>query len=167
MSTVKEVVLAERLGLPRSQLKALRDNETLKSPAHWHLEHSHIVYTTAGVEALQEALKIGEPSPAPTAEDPAEATASHNEPVKEARRQWLSTHVLMAEETLTELIVTKVYPRNPRCLQARLDGDPHPHTVRVRDNRNFVPGMKLMAVKGPTSGVWNHRGRCPRRKGHW
>ena len=39
--------------------------------------------------------------------------------------------------------------------------------VRVKDNRNFIPGMVLKATPGEYIDVWDLKGRCPRYRGRW
>lgn len=60
-----------------------------------------------------------------------------------------------------ELVITKL-PLNPRLVMC---GEKR---VRVRDNKNFLIGMKLQARPPVTdSQVWVMLGRCPRWRGRY
>lgn len=69
-----------------------------------------------------------------------------------------------AGQEAQELIVKRVYP-NPRLLLA-IDPAGADVRVRVRNNQNFVPKMKISAVP-IGDGLYQMQGRCPRYKGRF
>lgn len=70
---------------------------------------------------------------------------------------------------VVELKVVKV-PRNPKMLLAgTLDGARKDLRVRVKNNKNFKPGMKLVGCTAVDAekGYYELKGKPPRRPGKW
>jgi len=63
-------------------------------------------------------------------------------------------------------LVTRMFA-NPHLIGAELPGN-RQILVRVHDNKNFRPGMKVKARPAKDSGApWVHEGRCPRWPGRY
>jgi hypothetical protein len=63
--------------------------------------------------------------------------------------------------------VVKIFAANPHYLHAvTSDEKAILLTVRVRDNRNFMPGMEMEVLKS-VGGVWDFVGHLPRSRGRW
>jgi hypothetical protein len=138
VDAVKEVELAERLGVSREVVRKIRMD--LQEGEHWRQEHRFVELTPAGVTAVKAALS--EPREAPPELSKVES------PV----------------DGVVELTVKRIYPRNPRVLEATYDGATV--IVRVRRNVNFTAGM-VIPCRPQSAGVWALARACPRFRGRW
>lgn len=153
--------LAEAYGLAPDALKQVR--HTLQRGAHWDLVKGLVCYNDAGRTALETALGIAsqknppaDPAPTPpTAQGPADSPPNTAAAPKKFAQP-------AAGEVRTLVAVAKV--RNRRILKAR-DQD-RVAWVRVKDSKNFRPGMQLQAafISGEQ---WELVGRCPRWNGKY
>jgi hypothetical protein len=180
--------LAKTYGLAPDRLKEVRNGQ-LQRGDHWDLVKGLVCFNDAGKAALERALGItaeknppGEAPPAsPPAADPAPAAAPDSapntapEPLGARRGMFVDWNLVervdgpdaskkfeapKAGEVRTLVAVAKV--RNRRILKAR-DQD-RVAWVRVKDSKNFRPGMQLQATF--LSGEhWELVGRCPRWNG--
>lgn len=142
--------VAAWLGVPRKRIAALR-RRALREGEHWIVHPQGIVYTVAGLQRLRDYLaSLGELTPSADGETKDEPPAPVGPPER------------------ATVIVAKLYP-NTRLMLARAPGStpekPLQVLVRVRDNRNFMPGMKVGVVHDPRNSSWQFVGRLPRRKG--
>jgi hypothetical protein len=158
-----EPMVARTVGLSRSQLKALRD-ENLTREVDWVLVNAVVTYSPAGLEKLLRAagLDAGDfawpgreamPAPALVAE---EGAALAGDPVA----------ATPAVPPLVELRVRNVCGNPILVFAATPEGEVV--KVRVRTNTNFLPGMPIRA-RAPQSpgGLWHHEGACPRFRGKY
>lgn len=136
---VREIELAERLGVSREVVRRVR--QELREGEHWVQEHRFVELTPDGVEAVREALRARKETP-PRME----------RPEGEAR-------------VIEELRVTRIFPRNPRILEAETAAGARVR-VRVRSNVNFILGMAI-PCREMKSGLWCLTRACPRFKGRW
>lgn len=70
------------------------------------------------------------------------------------------------------ILVVDVVPRiNRRLVMCRLIGEDgvvrELIAVRVRENKNYLPGMEIWDAYEESPGVWVHPGKGPRRRGVW
>ena len=67
------------------------------------------------------------------------------------------------------LIITSLRPpKNPHIIETKRPGDDQTLRVRVRDNKNFIPGMEIRARPDEQyPDVFVLAGRTPRYKGRW
>lgn len=145
--------VAEKLGLPRDTVAYVRSAILKKEEGHWELRGRDVVLSWAGLSALLAHVFV-ERDPDPTLDfTDCEVTAEK-------------------KDGLVELTVKRLFP-NRNLLQATLPGaggEPeHDVTVRVRDNVNFRPRMKLKARPDTTgrSAFYQLEGRCPRYPGRY
>lgn len=144
--------VAAWLGVPRKRIAALR-RRGLREGEHWIVHPQGMVYTVAGLQKLRDYLeRLGALTPPVKAQD--EANDEPPAPVGPPEKK--------------EVVVAKLYP-NTRLLLALAPGstpeNPVQVLVRVRDNRNFMPGMKVPVVHDSRNSSWQFVGRLPRRKG--
>lgn len=177
--------LATTYGLAAAALKAVRDAH-LTRPQHWDLVKGLVCYNDEGKAALEGALGIGaqknpaanpappaaETPPAPTGlralfadaaqalgSGPAPDSAPNDPPPTPTLKKFVAPK---AGEV--RILVAVAIVRNRRILKAR-DQD-RVAWVRVRNSRNFRPGMELKArfVAGEQ---WDLEGRSPRWGGKY
>lgn len=157
--------LATSYGLASPALKAIRDAH-LTRPQHWDLVKGLVCYSDEGKAALEGALGIGAQKnptanpPPPAAETPlAPDSAPNDPPPAPPPKKFVAPK---AGEVRTLVAVAIV--RNRRILKAR-DQD-RVAWVRVRNSKNFRPGMELKArfVAGEQ---WDLEGRAPRWGGKY
>jgi hypothetical protein len=164
--------LAAAYGLASDRLKEVRTGQHLKRGEHWDLVKGLVCYNAAGKAALETALNIasekntpesapgaGEtpPSPVTPPEQPlSPPDSAPNDPPPEPPPAKNFVAPLPGEERTLVCIATV---RNRHQLKAR-DED-RLAWVRVRDSKNFRPGMKFQArfLQGEQ---WELVGRCPR-----
>lgn len=144
--------VAAWLGVPRKRIASLR-RRGLREGEHWISHAQGIVYTVAGLQRLRDYLgSLGELTP-PTKE-PSALASEPPAPVGPPEKM--------------KVIIAKLYP-NTRLMLAVAEGStpekPVQVLVRVRDNRNFMPGMKVPVVHDPRNSSWQFVGRLPRRRG--
>jgi hypothetical protein len=175
--------LAQAYGIAADAIKDVRSSQ-LHRGEHWDLVRGLVCYNEAGKGALEIALKItpeknsidpvtgmtrnpdGTLSGVPDAVDPVPTFAppkpdsAPNTPPPAAAEPSKKFAAPIAGEIRTLVAVAKV--RNKRILKAR-DAD-RVAWVRVKDSKNFRPGMELQAafVSGEQ---WELVGRCPRWNG--
>lgn len=138
-----EARIATWLGLPRPRLARLR-KRALREGEHWLVMQQEIVFTAAGIQQVRDLLSsLGElkPRTEEAAEDP-QAPAGP------------------PEKALA--VVVKLFP-NTQLMQAKVGEELG--LVRVRDNRNFMAGMKVAVVRAPQNRLWQYTGRLPRSRG--
>lgn len=176
---MKEADLAISLGVPRADLRQIRDGLELET--HWGRGHGGaIVYTEAGVEAVKAALgtalhdesgaeKDTPPKTSSAVEEALEAKFVASDPTEDAATTLEPTSGANTSEknapTKWEARVTNLF-RNPRILQAQLLDSGKEIKVRVKDSKNFHRGMKIPVIL--ESNGWARLGRKhPRWKGRW
>jgi hypothetical protein len=168
--TVKERDLAAGL-LPGEamleQIRKLRDS-TLVEGEDFVKNGREVLYSVAGVEHLAELLRVEE-SPAKNGRDAGEGKDRDEAP---AGNQALPQAQELMEGVLAVLPkkkvrVVKVFATNPQYLHGMtMDGKDGLLTVRVRSNKNFLPGMEVDVLRG-MGGVWDYCGPLPRARGRW
>lgn len=135
---MNETALAEAIGVNRKELAALR-RRALKEGTDFEKRGGAVVYSADGMAAVARALEVEAPDPEKN---------GGGAPVEVVLR------------------VTRV-PRNPRIVLAT-DGTTADLRVKVRRNVNFRPGMEVPALPVPgIDGLFEFRGRLPRRPGRW
>lgn len=183
MTAYPEPLVARVTGVNRSDLADTR-RKSLTKDVDWRLVNAVVTYTPDGLKKLLSAAGIDlaalvwpEPGatenagaraldPAAAVPDPAQRSVSSS-PVLEPAAVVSAACETANGGALVELTVTAVL-RNPTILRAVVGEDPKPLTVRVRDNRNFLPGMKLKARSaGPGSDLYHMVGHCPRWRGRY
>lgn len=150
--TVREQDLAESL-LPGPSM-SYRIQELRRKMLHAGQDFikrgNAVLYSAAGVERLAELLR-GE--------------AISKKDGDREKREIVEAAVM--ELPRLRVRVTRIFPTNPRYLHAEaMDKTNLSVTVRVRDNRNFMPGMKLDVLRS-LGGVWDYVGYLPRARGRW
>lgn len=127
-----------------------------------------ICYSTAGVEKLAELIRLDAGSQV-NGTDGTHGTNDKDGPgagVALPAGQELMEGVL-AVLPKKRVRVVKVFATNPQYLHAMtVDGKDGLLTVRVRDNRHFLPGMEMDVMKS-VGGVWDYVGHLPRARGRW
>jgi hypothetical protein len=73
------------------------------------------------------------------------------------------------EPEVISLVITSLRPpKNPHIIEAKRPGSDEILRVRVRDNRNFMPGMEIRARQDEHyPDVFVLVGRTPRYRGRW
>jgi hypothetical protein len=135
---MKEVELAECVGVAREHLREMRAAGVLVQGRHWRKDGRHVVFTEEGREAACAALGV---SDAGMEEIAAPGAAG-------AEKKG----------------VVASFTRNDRILMAEVEGE----VVRVAVNsaRNFVVGMEIPVVRRQED-LFDLVGRCPRGRGRW
>lgn len=149
---VREEEVARRLGVPREMVREWRADHLYEGD-DWEMVAREIRYSQAGLEKLREILKKTLPDGARTPD------ISRGQLLLPARAASLEP---------AEALVERVYSGNRKYMAAIMAG--RPVTVRVHDNRNFLPGMTIQARDlAPAGGgkLWDFVGRCPRGRGRW
>jgi hypothetical protein len=172
-----ESALAEHFGISRTRMRELRHSEL--TAADWRIEGNAVVLTAQGRAKIASVLGRADAArpadrPAASPRDPAPPDLREGPP--EIRRFMIvrlpryPTHY--KPEQKQHLIVRACAPDQPQVKLWSLDRvalSGLELTLRVpRSDRyaNFAPGMVLDGVRcGP--GMWQLRGRLPRRPGHW
>ncbi len=182
MNAYPEPLVARVTGVNRSDLADTR-RRALTKDVDWRLVNAVVTYSPAGLEKLLSAAGIDlaaltwpEPSGAqnggahalnPTAAAPDPAQSSIAPPATEPLAVVTAACENVSAGALLELTVTEVL-RNPTIVRATAPGDVKQLTVRVRDNRNFLPGMKLKArATGSRDEIFHMVGHCPRWRGRY
>jgi hypothetical protein len=151
-----ESKVAKSLGLSRERVRALR--EAHLSADEWSTRGNAIVFTSAGLEKItalagREAGAVSSPSASETPPETATAVAA--------------LVVGGAPEVLR--VVVKKLCQNIRMMLARRVSEGEAGEtllVRVKDNSLFMAGMEI-EVADCGNGVWQFRGRLPRRRGRF
>ncbi|MFA5187368.1 MAG: hypothetical protein WC551_12895 [Patescibacteria group bacterium] len=149
---VPEDDLVTQLGVTQEYLKDLRKKQLTKDEDYC-IKRSRIWYSSDGVKKLKNLLHLG--------------NALELKEIGEAVR--LGKKMIASNPCPTGAVVAtvkKIYQRNPRFLEADIDGKFA--VIRCRENRNFVAGMKI--EKGLTrvnERLWDFVGRLPRGRGIW
>ena len=175
---ITEQKMAAEMGVNRSALKALREEHLLEE-VDFKKEGREIVLTPVGQERLLEALaKLDVQAEADAKKNAAAGGLGGVRTAAQAMGGVLRGILAKTRETdagaakrggvdadgRVVLRVVRVYP-NPRILLAKNSvGDEV--RVRVRNSKNFQPGMELYA-RLDEGDIYNHEGRCPRFKGRW
>ena len=130
------------LGLARALVRTVR-TEQLTRGTHWNQQANEVRYSAEGRTLLFSILKAQPEKNSPAAPDePAPTPAT-------ARR--------------AELVCAKI-PRNRRIIFATLGAETL--RVRVRDNTNILPGMKLTCTHLQAD-LWELSQPLPRSRGRW
>jgi hypothetical protein len=151
--TVKEQVVAESL-LPgpkmRNRIAEVRDT-LLVAGQDFVKKGKDVLYSAGGVERLADLLR-GEAMPKKDAADEKRA----------------AIEAAMEELPRARVKVTRVFATNTKFLHAEMVGvtTNTSVTVRVRENKNFMPGMEMDVLRG-VGGVWDYVGYLPRARGRW
>lgn len=165
--TVKEHDLAAGL-LPGEkmlvQIQKLRDS-TLVEGEDFVKKGHEVLYAVAGVEHLAELLRVAGTTEknAGKGKDKTEAPAG-NQALPPAQELMEGVLAVLLKKKVR---VVKVFATNPQYLHGMtLDGKDCLLTVRVRSNKNFLPGMEMDVLRG-MGGVWDYCGPLPRARGRW
>lgn len=137
---MNETELAQQLGVSRQSLGDMRRTDTLREGEHWERQGRVVEYTAAGIRAVKSTMEI---------EPQQEIAPPHPEPV--------------------QMLTVSECSRNPRLLWAVPTEKEAPSTavrVRVRENRNFIPGMRIRA-RHLNDDLYVLEGRTPRFRGKW
>jgi hypothetical protein len=149
---VREEEVARRLGIPREMVREWRA-EHLYEGDDWDMVAREIRYSPAGLEKLREILKKTLPDGVRTPD------ISRGQLLLPARAASLAP---------ADARVARVFCGNRKYMAAEMKG--RPVTIRVHDNRNFLPGMTIQARDlAPAGGgtLWDFVGRSPRGRGRW
>lgn len=152
-----ERLLPPILGLTREDVAYLR-REAVKKGAGWWKQGREVVITEAGLENILRRLADSSNTAANL-----DFSAARVSPPSAPEKKEAPPAAATAGE-LVELKVKSLYP-NPRMLRA-FTPDRQVVDVRVRNNKNFVPGMALKARLG-SGGKYDMEGRCPRLRGRY
>lgn len=140
--------VASWLGVARKRVATVR-RRGLREGAHWIVHRQRVVFTVEGLQKLRDFLG---PLAAPQVVDGAadEPPAPVGPPERKSVR------------------IVKIYPNTRLMLALAPESTPEKPVqvlVRVRDNRQFMPGMVVPVVHDLRSSSWQYVGRLPRRKG--
>jgi hypothetical protein len=145
--SLTQVIAASLFLLTRVVCAALR-RDHLKPQVDYVIERKRVMITETGYVALRVLLGCPEP--------PDEEKARLSQPV--------------CEPSVISLVITSLRPpRNPHIIEAKRKDDGGEHLrVRVRDNRNFMPGMEIRARQDENyPEVYVLVGRTLRYRGRW
>ena len=148
-----EAKVTELLGLPRDTVAYVRASILKKESGHWQLRGRDVVLTQAGLDALLAHLfETAEPDPT------LDFSSCEVDPEKKEGPD------------LVELTVKRTFPNRLLVLATLPDGGDV--TVRVKDNSNFRPKMKLKARPPAedatgSAAFYQLEGRCPRYPGKY
>ena len=161
---IYEKEVAEVCGIDRKILKKLR-RQLLESVDDFGRIGNKIAYTKKGVQMIMDALGVEAQQlwdrVIKTAPGPALPSSSQNYPATSDVQLLLPPHKLIEKE----VTVSKIYAKNHGYLEANLEGKTV--RVRVRSNKNFLPGMKMTVHLVQFPDLYSFRGRCPRSRGRW
>jgi len=130
-------------------------------PADGDLEETDPSASTGQPPAIHAEHSVPAVGEASGSEEGAEAPALENHLA--AATVAAGVEQLQTEAPLFEITVTRLAP-NPRVVFGRIEG--RTVTVGVRDNKNFIPGMKLKAHRADGD-LYRMFGNCPRWPGRW
>lgn len=167
-----ESQVAERLGVSRSHLRALR-KEHLTQGADWTLRENAVVLTDIGLQKVVARLEgatstlAGEQNPATLPSAPAAVIPG---PPPKAQYMVVRKPLNRTDRPQTKILICRgCEAKQPEVKSweiAKADLHKVERPIRVRDNTNFLPGMVLEAVC-IGHGMWQYLGRLPRRPGRW
>lgn len=150
---VKEGEVAERLGVSREEVRAWRV-ENLYQDEDFGKVGREICWSEGGIEKMRKTIKK-------TA--PAGVTLGDLAPMKVVDGGGGPD----APTVILDAVVTRIYPKNPKYMEALLGGQQV--TVCVNSNVNFIEGMiipsRQLAMRNQR--VFDFIGRCPRGRGRW
>lgn len=159
---IAEREIADALGIAHAALKVAR-NEVLTRGSDWDMLKGHVCYTVDARRRVLAHLKIAidEPPPA-TPPPPRPADSAPNDPQNIPPGPPPPPPLKLGD--VRELVCTRRCHPNTRLLEASLGNAAQ--RVRVRNNLNFVVGMKLQCrfVQG---NLWDLAQRLPRWRGRW
>jgi hypothetical protein len=151
-----ESKVAKSLGLSRERVRALR--EAHLSADEWSTRGNAIVFTSGGLEKITVlAARDAGPVPLPSASETPTETAT-----------TVAALVVGGAPEVLRVVVKKLC-QNIRMMIALRGGDGEASEtllVRVKDNSLFMAGMEI-EVADCGNGVWQFRGRLPRRRGRF
>lgn len=150
-----EAGLATFVGMPRGELKSLRDRHLKKKRDWTNGSAGHVSLTRKAARDILERLSIAEPQ------------RILDQLGMEKNGAVTSPGVpLLLGDGLVRLRVTKI-PLNPALVLCS-DSDGRPHSVYVGHQKNFVVGMEFDALPYPGQpGIYNLKGPLPRQRGRW
>jgi hypothetical protein len=157
---VSEAETARRLGITQELVREWR-SEWLYEHEDWGLVGREIRYTEGGIEKLRGILKKTLPAGAMAGDLRRKLL-----PARAASLEGFKGDVGAIVKAVT---VTRVMVNNPQFMEGRLDGQDGIVLVRVRDNRNFLPGMVLTSEKLERrhDRLFYFIGRYPKSRGRW
>lgn len=165
-----EAELVAQLGVPAEKIRAVRLAQLGARGGAWELVGGLVRLTNDGRARLLSALSV------PAAPDSATNTPQAPAAPIEAEKNRADYEAFwqgavpptpagaLAIGAERELTCVKTV-RNRRMIEARTE-DGAVAWVRVKDNHNFRPGMKLPA-RFLGNGQWELARRCPRHPGKW
>lgn len=156
-----EAALADELGLPQKNLRAVRTGELTRGE-HWQHVANEVRYSEDGRARLFGALNLAPPAGYLAPKNPAEpppAGSNGTGPAAAAAAAAPPRH-----GDVRELVCIRLFPLNKRILAAKLGG--LEVRVRVADNRNITLGMALRCrlIGGD---LWELARPLPRWRGKW
>lgn len=153
--------IAEILKISRTDLTEIR-KEILFEKEHWSTQKRTVIYTKAGVDKVLEHLNLVSQGFAV----PLVVTKSDNGVQLESERPINDPEAISTKEDAPEYVLVKITQkfRNPLLMAAEFEGKPI--RVRVRDSKNFMPGMEIKARR-IRDDFFIFEGRCPRWKGRF
>jgi hypothetical protein len=159
VETYREDAVAEKLGVSRVVLRALRRQE-LTPPEDFRMMGNAITYTESGIKKIAVTVAQWLDGRTGAGGGVAEALRAPDE-----QPEGIQIDMQPVQQTLLHLKVTKVF--TAPAMSGRMLGQDEDGRVRlifVRSNRNFRPGMM---VDGLLQGeVVHFRGRLPRLPAH-
>lgn len=185
---LRESWVMARLGIRDKEVQRVLRQKALVEGEHWMRDKNRIMYSAAAQAVLAQHIRIC-PQDASASADHHPSPSAHHTPHAAANPQALRaisdpSRLIEGPQKrpqLLQVIRSRGFANN-HVLLCLLPGDPNPRnfqTVRVRDNRNFVPGTKtgrilavhehgnLWAFAGNPDSAKNDTPRCPRFKGKW
>lgn len=157
---VREARVCADLQMDKDEVRRRR-SYFLVQGQHWDYVDKRVLYTAIGAQILKGTAKASVPQKNAPAEDCA--------PARTARALLLEKNPPPAEFH-GELVAWHCPKRNPKLLIAYVPGsDPENPlnlvSVHVRENTNFLKGMKLKAAV--SGNAYDLVGPCPRWRGRW
>lgn len=144
-----ETKVADALGISRDRVREVRQKH-LEEGKDFRLVRKEVVLSEQGLARLNDLL-AAQVSTAPTATDPVTGQIP----------------VTPGPPAHSEFKVRRVLPNRHLLACFTTDGgEKTPTLVRVKDNALFMPGMTLKAIQ-VENGLWQYRGRLPRKRGKW
>lgn len=159
-----EKKLAEKIGVPREQLAELR-KQVLPKKQTW-TEGRETILTQGGLARLLEVLRATSNAGVPET-DFSDCLLNPPEKKEPGSEEQATETVPATNGAIVELSVLARY-KNKRLLKAIEPESGAVVDVRVPNNENFVPKMRLRARPVPgRADVYQLEGRCPRSRGRY
>lgn len=144
-----ETDLAKRFGLPRTALKAARDDGGVEEGRDWENKGQGIQYSDGGIQRLYSWLN-------------SQKNSSSSE-ASEIGENVLGEEALVVGPRVVDVTISRLWRGNARRMEIEHEGKKG--ILQVKDSKNFMVGMVVKAMYTEGSLLYHYRGRLPRRKG--